>query len=84
MQYSYRKVCSLVLALGSSLRAIGVPGDGESGLDSPEGHSHQGQTEAALSSHGPDTHSHREVSGLKLCVDISYGHQIWEQALLLV
>jgi len=51
-QYSYRKVCSLVLALGSSLRAIGVPGDGETGLDSPESWSHQGQAETALSSHG--------------------------------
>lgn len=33
-QYSYRKVCSLVLALGSSLRAIGVPGDGKNGFNS--------------------------------------------------
>ena len=33
---------------------------------------------------GPDTHSHREVSGMKLSVDISCGHQIWEQALMLV
>lgn len=45
-QYSYRKVCSLVLALGSSLRAIGVPGDGKSGFDSFESH-----TKARQSSH---------------------------------
>lgn len=33
---------------------------------------------------GLDTHNHREVSGPKLCVDISCGHQILEQAQPLV
>lgn len=60
-QYSYRKVCSLVLALGSSLRAIGVPGDGKRELDSSGSHTPRRHRAA------PDlgSHSHREVSSAK-------------------
>lgn len=78
-QYSYRKVCSLVLALGSSLRAIGVPGDGKREFDSSGSH-----TKARQSSHR--CRQSQPQGGLysKACVDILCGHQVWEQELLLV